>query len=94
MTAKYRITDIFKITGRGLVLAGYIEEGVVHIGDHIEFTVFEKTIKRKISGVEDFRKTNVDKTNTGLLIECINVKEIDALRQWVPKEDVGLVTKN
>ena len=42
MVAKYRITNLFKITGRGLVLAGYIEEGVVHIGDHIEFKVFEK----------------------------------------------------
>jgi translation elongation factor EF-Tu-like GTPase len=94
MTTKYRIKDTFKITGRGLVLAGYIEEGVVSVGDYIEFTVFDKKIKRKITGVEGIRKANPDKTNTGLLIECENENEIDELRQWRPKDDIGLVTKD
>ncbi|WP_018344764.1 hypothetical protein [Cytophaga aurantiaca] len=94
MTAKYIIKNIFRITGRGLVLAGYIEEGEVFIGDYIEFSIFEKTIKRKILGVEGIRKANADNTNTGLLIECHSEKEIDELGQWIPKDEIGLVTKD
>jgi translation elongation factor EF-Tu-like GTPase len=94
MTAKYRIKDTFKITGRGLVLAGYIEVGEISVGDYIEFTTFDKKIKRKIIGVEGFRKANPDQTNTGLLIQCEDEREIDELTRWRPKGDIGLVTKS
>lgn len=94
MIAKYRIKDIFKITGRGLVLAGYIEDGEVSVGDYIEFTAFGKIIKRRISGIEGIRKVNFEKTNTGIFIECNNENEINELVQWVPKDDIGLITIN
>jgi len=93
MTAKYRIKDIFRITGRGLVLAGYIEDGEVSVGDYIEFNVFEKTIKKRISGVEGIRKANFEKTNTGIFIECNNENVINELVQWKPKDDIGLISK-
>ena len=94
MIAKYRIKEIFKITGRGLVLAGYIEDGEVSVGDYIEFAVYGKIIKRRISGIEGIRKVNSEKTNTGIFIECNNENEINELVQWRPKDDIGLITIN
>jgi translation elongation factor EF-Tu-like GTPase len=94
MTAKYRIKDTFKITGRGLVLAGYIEEGIVLTGSYIEFSAFDIKRKRKIIGVEGVRQANPDKANTGLLIECVDKNEIDELRSWRPKDDIGVITRD
>ena len=91
MTAKYIIKDTFKITGRGLVLAGHIDEGTIYIGDYIEFNAFDKRRKRKITGIEGIRKANPDKTNTGLLIACVDESEIDELRTWRPDNEVGVI---
>jgi len=92
MAAKYRIKDTFIITGRGLVLAGTIDEGVVITGDYIEFDAFDKRRKRKITGVSSMR--NVDKEmNVGLLIECETEDEIQELRRWRPDNELGVLTK-
>jgi translation elongation factor EF-Tu-like GTPase len=93
VTAKYTIKDTFKITGRGLVLAGHIDEGVIYIGDFIEFNALDKKRKRKITGIEGIRKANPDKANTGLLIKCEDENEIDELRTWRPDNEVGLIFK-
>lgn len=74
--AKYLISDTFKITGRGLVFVGYITEGLVSIGNTIEFTAINNLYRRKIIGVEEIKKSQSDKINTGLLINCDNDKEI------------------
>jgi translation elongation factor EF-Tu-like GTPase len=47
VTAKYIIKGTFKIIGRGLVLAGYIDEGVIYLGDYIEFNALDKIKKKK-----------------------------------------------
>lgn len=94
MTAKYRIKDTFIITGRGLVLAGTIEEGVVVIGDYIEFDAFDKKRKRKIMGVSSMRKADDKEMNVGLLIECENENEIHELRRWRPENELGILTKD
>ncbi len=94
MTAKYVIKDTFKITGRGLVLAGYIEDGVIHLGDYIEFSAFGKNRRRKIIGIEGFSEANKNKTNTGLLIECRDDIEIDELRKWRPEGDMGVIMRD
>ncbi len=93
MAAKYIIKDTFKIRGRGLVLAGYIEQGVIYVGDYIEFNALDKKRKRKITEVAGTTEANQDKTNTGLLIKCEDDNEIEELRTWTPNGDVGIILK-
>lgn len=92
-TAKYLITDTFKITGRGLVLIGYIIEGLISIGDTIEFTVLNTLYQRKISSIEGISKSQPDKVNTALLIKCDDDAEIDLLSIWKPNNFVAVVYK-
>ena len=93
MGAKYRIKDTFIITGRGLVLAGTIEEGEIFTGDYIEFIAFGKTRKRKITGVSGMRKADDERMNVGLLIECENENEKVELRRWRPQNEIGIISK-
>jgi len=92
-TAKYLIADTFKITGRGLVFAGHITEGIVSIGDTIEFTALSNLFLRRIIGIEGITKSQPDKINTGLLIKCDNDTEIDELRNWKPDDVVAVLYK-
>lgn len=92
-TAKYLIADSFKITGRGLVLAGYIKEGLVSKGDTIEFIAFSTLFQRKINAIEGITKSQPDKVNTGLVIECLNDAEIDELKDWRPDNFVATIYK-
>jgi len=92
--ATYQISNTFTITGRGIVFAGVILNGVVSIGDSIEFSAFDKVLKRKIIGVEGIRTTQANKVNTGLLIKCENDREIDELRNWNPQESTAAILKN
>lgn len=94
ITAKYRIKNTFIITGRGLVLAGMIEEGEIFTGDYIEFKAFDKTRKRKITGVSGMRKADDETMNVGLLIECENENEIVELRRWTPQNELGIIGKD
>jgi hypothetical protein len=91
--AKYLIADTFKITGRGLVFAGYITEGFASIGDTIEFTALSTLYQRKILGVEGIAKSQPDKINIGLLIKCDNDAEIDELRNWKPDNVLAVIYK-
>ena len=50
------IEDVFSITGRGTVVTGKIEQGVVHTGDEIEIVGLKDTRKTTCTGVEMFRK--------------------------------------
>jgi translation elongation factor EF-Tu-like GTPase len=93
MKAKFRILDTFTITGRGLVMAGYIEEGIFETGDYIEFSAFDKKRKRKITGISSFYKPNPHVMTTGLLIKCDDENEIDELRRWRPKDEVGAISE-
>jgi hypothetical protein len=92
-TAKYLIADTFKINGRGLVFAGYITEGLVSIGDTIEFAALNTLLQRRIIGIEGITKSLPDKVNTGLLIKCNNDEEIDELRNWKPDKVVAVIYK-
>jgi translation elongation factor EF-Tu-like GTPase len=93
MTAKYRIKDTFIITGRGLVLAGTIEDGVVVTGNYIEFDAFDQKRKRRITGVSSMRKADDTEMNVGLLIKCENEDEILELRGWRPENELGIIVK-
>src|SRR5207253_1548773 len=50
------IEDIFSITGRGTVVTGRVERGVVKVGEEVEIVGFRETRKTVVTGVEMFRK--------------------------------------
>jgi elongation factor Tu len=50
------IEDVFSITGRGTVVTGKVEAGVVHVGDEIEIVGLRDTQRTICTGVEMFRK--------------------------------------
>ena len=51
------VEDVFSITGRGTVVTGRIETGVIHVGDPVEIIgLEEKTLTSTCTGVEMFRK--------------------------------------
>ena len=73
------IEDVFTITGRGTVVTGKVEQGIVHIGDEIEIVGLRNTQKTTCTGVEMFRK---------LLDEGRAGDNIGALLRGTKKEDV------
>jgi len=50
------IEDVFSISGRGTVVTGRIEQGVVTVGDDVEIVGVKDTVKTTVTGVEMFRK--------------------------------------
>jgi elongation factor Tu len=50
------IEDVFSISGRGTVVTGRIERGIVKVGDEIEIVGIQDTTKTTVTGVEMFRK--------------------------------------
>ena len=64
------IEDVFGIKGRGTVVTGRIERGMVKIGDEIEIIGFEPTRKTVVTGVEMFQKT-LDEGEAGDNVGCL-----------------------
>jgi elongation factor Tu len=50
------IEDVFSISGRGTVVTGRVDRGIVHVGDEIEIVGIKDTLKTTCTGVEMFRK--------------------------------------
>jgi len=50
------VEDVFSISGRGTVVTGRVERGIVKVGDEIEIVGFKPTTKTTVTGVEMFRK--------------------------------------
>ena len=50
------IEDVFTISGRGTVVTGRVERGIVKVGDEIDITGIRETRKRVVTGVEMFKK--------------------------------------
>jgi len=73
------IEDVFGIKGRGTVVTGRIERGVVHTGDEIEIVGIKETRKTVVTGVEMFRKI-LDEGEAGDNVGC--------LLRGVEREDV------
>ena len=73
------IEDVFSITGRGTVVTGKIEQGVVHTGDELEIVGLKDTKKTTCTGVEMFRKL-LDEgqagDNIGALLRGIDKTEV------------------
>ncbi len=75
------IEDVFSITGRGTVVTGRIESGVIHVGDKVEIVGMRDEIKSTVvTGVEMFRKI-LDEgqagDNVGLLLRGIDKDEVE-----------------
>jgi elongation factor Tu len=50
------IEDVFSISGRGTVVTGRVERGVIKVGDEVEIVGLKDTVKTVVTGVEMFRK--------------------------------------
>jgi elongation factor Tu len=74
------IEDVFSISGRGTVVTGRIERGIVRINENVEIVGIKDTIKTVCTGVEMFRKI-LDQgqagDNVGVLIRGIKREEVE-----------------
>ena len=50
------IEDVFSISGRGTVVTGRVERGIVKVGEEVEIVGLKATTKTTVTGVEMFRK--------------------------------------
>ena len=64
------IEDVFSISGRGTVVTGRVERGIIHVGDEIEIVGIKPTQKTTCTGVEMFRKL-LDDGEAGDNIGCL-----------------------
>jgi elongation factor Tu len=74
------IEDVFSISGRGTVVTGRVERGVVNVGDEIEIVGLKDTTKTTCTGVEMFRKL-LDRgeagDNIGVLLRGTKREEVE-----------------
>jgi elongation factor Tu len=73
------IEDVFSISGRGTVVTGRVERGIVNVGDEVEIIGIRPTVKTIVTGVEMFRKL-LDRGEAG--------DNIGALLRGTKREDV------
>ncbi|MXP27445.1 elongation factor Tu [Porphyrobacter algicida] len=73
------IEDVFSISGRGTVVTGRVETGIVNVGDEVEIVGIKDTQKTTVTGVEMFRKL-LDRGEAG--------DNIGALIRGIGREDV------
>jgi elongation factor Tu len=64
------IEDVFSISGRGTVVTGRVERGIVKVGDEVEIVGFKDTQKTTVTGVEMFRKL-LDEGRAGENVGCL-----------------------
>ena len=74
------IEDVFSITGRGTVVTGKVEQGIVNVGDALEIVGIKDTQKTTCTGVEMFRKL-LDQGQAG--------DNIGALLRGIEKDEVS-----
>jgi elongation factor Tu len=74
------VEDIFSISGRGTVVTGRIERGVIKVGEEIEIVGLKNTVKTTVTGVEMFRKL-LDRgeagDNVGLLLRGTKKEDVE-----------------
>jgi elongation factor Tu len=73
------IEDVFTIPGRGTVVTGRVERGILKLNEELEIVGLKETTKTVVTGIEMFRKT-LDEAragdNTGILIRGIEKKDV------------------
>jgi elongation factor Tu len=74
------VEDVFSISGRGTVVTGRVERGIVKVGDEIEIVGIRPTVKTTCTGVEMFRKL-LDQgqagDNVGVLLRGVKREDIE-----------------
>ncbi len=73
------IEDIFSIEGRGTVVTGRIERGVVKVGDEVEIVGLKDTVKTTVTGIEMFNKQldeGMAGDNAGILLRGVKKEDI------------------
>jgi elongation factor Tu len=74
------VEDVFSISGRGTVVTGRIERGIVKVGDEIEIIGIKPTLKTICTGVEMFRKLldqGMAGDNVGILLRGTKREEVE-----------------
>jgi len=73
------VEDVFSIEGRGTVVTGRIEKGIIKIGEEIEIVGLKDTVKTIVTGVEMFNKSlseGMAGDNAGLLLRSVKKEDI------------------
>jgi len=74
------VEDVFTISGRGTVVTGRVERGIVHVGDEVEIVGLKDTQKTVATGVEMFRKL-LDEgqagDNIGVLLRGVKREQVE-----------------
>jgi len=74
------IEDVFSISGRGTVVTGRVERGIVKVGDEIEIVGLKATAKTVVTGIEMFRKL-LDQgeagDNVGVLLRGVGREDVE-----------------
>ena len=74
------VEDVFSISGRGTVVTGRVDRGIIHVGDPVEIVGMRPTLKTVCTGVEMFRKL-LDEgragDNIGVLIRGTKREEVE-----------------
>ena len=74
------IEDVFSISGRGTVVTGRVERGIINVGEEIEIVGIKDTVKTTCTGVEMFRKL-LDQgeagDNVGILLRGTKREEVE-----------------
>jgi len=74
------VEDVFSIKGRGTVVTGRVERGVVHVNDEVEIVGLKATQKTVVTGVEMFRK-QLDEgqagDNVGILLRGVEKDQVE-----------------
>ncbi len=74
------IEDVFSISGRGTVVTGRVERGIVNVGDEVEIIGIKDTQKTTVTGVEMFRKlldSGEAGDNIGALIRGVDREQVE-----------------
>ena len=74
------IEDIFTISGRGTVVTGRIERGVLNLNDEVEIVGIRPTAKSTVTGIEMFQKTldsGMAGDNVGILLRGVEKKDVE-----------------
>ncbi len=73
------VEDVFSIEGRGTVVTGRIERGVIKVGDEVEIVGIKDTVKTTVTGIEMFNKSlqeGMAGDNAGILVRGIKKDDI------------------
>ena len=74
------VEDVFSISGRGTVVTGRIERGIIKVGEEVEIVGIKDTVKTTVTGVEMFRKLLDDGQagdNVGLLLRGTKREDVE-----------------